>query len=133
VKTWQLALSYNKPIGGFHDSEGNQPSVLTNVGQVDQVFKNVDTALRHAGGAGWTQVYRVNSFHISLDDDALEAMVRNFKEWMPDNYPAWTCVQVCRLGDPGMRVEIEVSAFDPVGARVEGTSSSSNNLLSNDG
>jgi enamine deaminase RidA (YjgF/YER057c/UK114 family) len=40
-------------------------------------------------------------------------MTRNFKKWMPDHAPIWTCVGVTRLGDDDMRVEIEVSAFDP--------------------
>ncbi|KAJ5975148.1 hypothetical protein N7481_008855 [Penicillium waksmanii] len=109
--------------GGFHDSTGNESPDLTDAAQIDQAFKNIDTTLRHAGGARWSQVYRVNSFHISLDDEAIQAMVRNFKEWMPDNYPTWIVLQVCRLGDPRMRAEIEVSAFDPVGRRGEGTNS----------
>ncbi|KAJ5392415.1 hypothetical protein N7509_007905 [Penicillium cosmopolitanum] len=106
--------------GGFHDSKGNERPDLTDAAQINQAFKNIDTALRYADGAGWSQVYRVNSFHISLDDEAIEIMDRKFKEWMPDNYPTWTVLQVCRLGDPRMRVEIEVSAFDPVGGRREG-------------
>lgn len=48
-------------------------------------------------------------------------MVRNFKKWMPNNHPVWTCVQVGRLREDRMRVEIEVSAFDPEGAKEQGT------------
>lgn len=83
---------------------------------------NVDTALKDGGGTGWSQVYRVNSFHIALDEEAQDSMVRNFKRRMPDNHPTWTCVQVSRLGGPRMWVEIEVSAYDPEGAKKEGTS-----------
>lgn len=36
---------------------------------------------------------------------------------MPDNYPVWTCVQIGRLGEDRMRVEIEVSALGPEGAK----------------
>ncbi|BCS30711.1 uncharacterized protein APUU_81014S [Aspergillus puulaauensis] len=106
--------------GGYLDEKGTQPHTVPE--QIDQAFVNVDTALKDAGSAGWSQVYRVNSFHIALDDEAQDAMVRNFKKWMPDNHPTWTCVQVSRLGGPRMWVEIEVSAYDPEGAKKEGTS-----------
>lgn len=85
--------------------------------QIDQAFANVDLALRDAGGQGWGQVFRINSYHILLDDTAQDAMVRNFKKWMPDRHPTWTCVEVTRLGGgPRMRVEIEVAAWDEEGA-----------------
>lgn len=47
----------------------------------------------------------------------MSIMVRNFKKWMPDHQSLWTCVQVSKLGDPDMHVEIEVSAYDPEGAK----------------
>ncbi|KAI1439449.1 hypothetical protein ABKA04_007166 [Annulohypoxylon sp. FPYF3050] len=81
--------------------------------QIDQAFKNVDLALKHAGGKGWSQVYRVNSYHVPMNNEALEAMVRNFRKWVPDHEPIWTCVGVPRLGEDDMRVEIEVVAHDP--------------------
>jgi enamine deaminase RidA (YjgF/YER057c/UK114 family) len=80
--------------------------------QIDQAFENVDLALKDAGGKGWSQVFRVNSYHIPLNDEALQAMVRNFKKWMPDHQPIWTTIGVARLGLDDMRVEIEVSAHD---------------------
>lgn len=107
-------------IGGYLDEHGTQPETI--VEQIDQAYVNVDIALKDAGGAGWSQVYRVNSFHVQLDPVSQEAMVRNFKKWMPDNHPTWTCVQVGRLGGDNMWVEIEVSAFDHEGAKREGTS-----------
>ncbi|KAH6713243.1 endoribonuclease L-PSP [Leptodontidium sp. 2 PMI_412] len=85
--------------------------------QIDQAFANVDRNLKDAGGKGWSQVFRVNSYHIPLNNEALAAMTRNFKKWMPDHAPIWTCVGVTRLGDDDMRVEIEVSAYDPEGAK----------------
>jgi enamine deaminase RidA (YjgF/YER057c/UK114 family) len=106
--------------GGYLDEHGTQPRAVPE--QIDQAFVNVDIALKDAGGAGWSQVYRINSFHVSLDEEAQEAMVRNFKKWMPDNHPTWTCVQISRLGGERMWVEIEVSAYDPEGAKKEGTS-----------
>ncbi|CAG8180298.1 unnamed protein product [Penicillium nalgiovense] len=81
--------------------------------QIDQAFANVDLNLKHAGGKGWEQVFRVNSYHVPINDEALQAMVRNFKKWMPNHQPIWTCVGVTRLGEDDMRVEIEVVAHDP--------------------
>lgn len=81
--------------------------------QIDQAFENVDLNLKDAGGKGWDQVFRVNSYHVPINDEALEAMVRNFKRWMPNHQPIWTCVGVTRLGEDDMRVEIEVVAHDP--------------------
>ncbi|XHG05907.1 hypothetical protein AWENTII_009120 [Aspergillus wentii] len=107
-------------IGGYLDEKGTQPKTV--VEQIDQTFVNVENALTDAGGKGWSQVYRVNSFHVQLDEEAQEAMVRIFKKWMPDNHPTWTCVQIGRLGGPNMWVEIEVSAYDPEGAKEAGTS-----------
>ncbi|GAW11467.1 hypothetical protein ANO14919_008130 [Xylariales sp. No.14919] len=84
--------------------------------QIDQAFKNVELNLLDAGGKGWSQVYRVNSYHLPLNDEAVAAMVRNFRKYMPDHQPIWTCVGVTRLGEDDMRVEIEVVAHDSEGA-----------------
>ncbi|CAG8418423.1 unnamed protein product [Penicillium salamii] len=66
--------------------------------QIDQAFANVQLALKDAGGKGWSQVFRVNSYHVPLNDEAMHAMVRKFKEYMPNHQPIWTCVGVSRLG-----------------------------------
>ncbi|OTB09484.1 hypothetical protein M426DRAFT_18124 [Hypoxylon sp. CI-4A] len=81
--------------------------------QIAQAFRNVDRNLRDAGGKGWSQVFRVNSYHVPVNDEAINAMSRNFKIWIPDHDPIWTCVGVTRLGEDDMRVEIEVVAHDP--------------------
>ncbi|KAL1893856.1 hypothetical protein Cpir12675_003924 [Ceratocystis pirilliformis] len=96
------------PMTGVYKTEINA--------QIDQAFANVERCLRDAGGTGWQQVYRVNSYHLPLNNEALDAMVRNFKNYMPDHQPIWTCVGVTRLGEDDMRVEIEVVAHDPEGA-----------------
>ncbi|THW44170.1 hypothetical protein D6D22_04133 [Aureobasidium pullulans] len=83
--------------------------------QIDQAFDNCELNLRHAGGQGWSQVVRVNSYHVPINNEALDAMVRNFKKWMPNHQPIWTCVGVPRLGEDDMRVEIEVVAVDEDG------------------
>ena len=84
--------------------------------QIDQAFRNVELALKNAGGKGWSQVFRVNSYHVPLNDESLGAMVRNLQKWCPDHQPVFTCVGVTRLGTDNMRVEIEVRAYDPEGA-----------------
>lgn len=81
--------------------------------QIDQAFANVELNLKDAGGKGWEQVFRVNSYHVPINNEALEAMVRNFKRYMPNHQPIWTCVGVTRLGEDDMRFEIEVVAHDP--------------------
>ncbi|KAJ4299579.1 hypothetical protein N0V90_004825 [Kalmusia sp. IMI 367209] len=81
--------------------------------QIEQAFANVDLCLRDAGGKGWEQVFRVNSYHVPLNNEALGAMVKGFEKWMPGHRPIWTCVGVQRLGEDDMRVEIEVVAHDP--------------------
>ncbi|CAG9947868.1 unnamed protein product [Clonostachys rosea f. rosea IK726] len=100
--------------GSYLDEHGTQPKTIA--------FVNVDIALKDAGGAGWSQIHRVNSFHVQLDPVSQEPMIRNFKKWMPGSHPTWTCVHVGRLGGDSMWVEIEVSAFCPEGAKREGTS-----------
>ncbi|UDD59899.1 hypothetical protein AFCA_007316 [Aspergillus flavus] len=98
-------------IGGWNPVTGEiHPDVIT---QIDQAFANVDMNLKHAGGKGWEQVFRVDSYHIPLDYEALEAMVRNLKEYMPNHEPIWTVLGVSRLAEDDMRVEIEVVAHDP--------------------
>lgn len=72
----------------------------------------MDLNLKNAGGKGWDLVFRVNSYHVSLNNEALEAMVRKFKRHVPNHEPLWTVVGVSCLGEDDMRVEIEVVAHD---------------------
>ncbi|KAJ5906449.1 L-PSP endoribonuclease family protein [Penicillium subrubescens] len=81
--------------------------------EIDQTFENIELNLKNAGGKGWEQVFRVNSYHVPMDGEALGAMVRNFKKWMPGHQPIWTCVGVPKLAQDAMRVEIEVVAHVP--------------------
>ncbi|KAF2839934.1 L-PSP endoribonuclease family protein [Patellaria atrata CBS 101060] len=80
--------------------------------EIDQAFDNVNLALKDAGGKGWNQVFRINSYHTDMSYDALMHMIKNIRERMPDYQPLWTTVGVAKLTLEGMRVEIEVSAFD---------------------
>lgn len=59
------------------------------------------------------QVFRVNSYHVILDDKVMEHMVKCMKKWTPDHAPIWTCVGVTKLAFDDMKVEIEVVAYDP--------------------
>lgn len=97
------------PVTGVFEREINA--------QIDLAFANVERCLKDAGGKGWSQVFRVNSYHVPINDEALAAMVRNFRKYMPDHEPLWTCVGVTRLGEDDMRVEIEVVAHDPDGSK----------------
>ncbi|OAL43730.1 putative L-PSP endoribonuclease family protein [Pyrenochaeta sp. DS3sAY3a] len=97
--------------GGWDTNTGEYNTNIDE--QIQQAFKNVDVCLKDAGGTGWPQVYRVNSYHVPLNNEAIEIMIREFKKWMPDHSPIWTCVGVQRLGEDDMRVEIEVVAHDP--------------------
>lgn len=54
-------------------------------------------------------MYRVNSHDVSLDNEADEAMARNFRKWCPGQQPLYTCGGVTRLGEDDRRVEIGVS------------------------
>ncbi|GCB19902.1 2-iminobutanoate/2-iminopropanoate deaminase [Aspergillus awamori] len=97
--------------GGWDPSTGKiNPEINA---QIDQAFANVELTLKNAGGQGWSQVYRVNSYHLPLNDEALNAMVRNLKKYMPNHQPIWTCIGVSRLAYDDMRVEIEVTAHVP--------------------
>ncbi|KAL3440314.1 Endoribonuclease L-PSP/chorismate mutase-like protein [Aspergillus insuetus] len=67
--------------------------------QIDLAFANVERNLKDAGGKGWSQVFRVNSYHVPINNEALDAMVRNFKKYMPDHQPIRTCMGVTWLGE----------------------------------
>ncbi|KAI5867874.1 YjgF-like protein [Durotheca rogersii] len=83
--------------------------------EVDQAFENVDENLKHAGGKGWPQVYRVVTYSTNIKATH-QRIVDNFRKWMPDHQPVWTEIGVKELGMPTMHIEIEVEAFDPQGA-----------------
>ncbi|KAL8918471.1 MAG: hypothetical protein Q9172_005412 [Xanthocarpia lactea] len=100
--------------GGWDAFSGEMKKELSE--EIDQAFENVDRNLKDAGGKGWSQVFRVNSYNTDMSDEAFRHMVRNFKKWMPDHQPLLTCVGVTKLGIEGMHIELEVSAYDEEGA-----------------
>lgn len=101
-------------IGGWDPKTGEYPEDLD--AEIGQAFANVDLNLRDAGSTGgWKNVYRVNSYHVPLDDTVLAIMKKYFEKWMPDHQPIWTTIGVVNLGESSMRVEIEVVAQEPAG------------------
>ncbi|KAH0435686.1 endoribonuclease L-PSP [Colletotrichum camelliae] len=99
--------------GGWDPTTGKVHSDLSD--EIDQAFSNVDLALKDAGGKGWSQVFRIRLY--ALDEawtpEGMGRMVENMKKWAPDHAPILTGVGVSKLGQPGMRIEVEVSAYDP--------------------
>ncbi|KAF4124179.1 Enamine deaminase RidA [Geosmithia morbida] len=63
--------------------------------------------LRNVGDKGREQIYRDNSHHVLVNNEALAAMKR-----VLNREPTWACIGVRRLGDDDMRVEIEVVAHN---------------------
>ena len=92
------------------DPSGNIPPSLP--AQMDQVFKNVDAVLSHAGSKGWASVYSMTSYHVGLDEEHLKEMKRCMMEWMPDHQPLWTVIGVQRLAVEAYMVEVVVKAHE---------------------
>lgn len=114
-------LTYISATGGWKAVESDPVSLedafpVDIKAEIEQAFRNVDLALKMAGGKGWSQVFRVNSHHTDLTNEVTALMSENFKKWMPDHQPIWTEIGVAKLGAEGMNVEIEVLAHDPEGA-----------------
>lgn len=95
--------------GGWNPTSGEIKKDLHE--EIDQAFENVDYNLKNAGGQGWSQVFRVHTYHTDMSDEALEHMVKNLRKWMPDHQPVLTVVGVAKLGREDMRIEVEVSAY----------------------
>jgi enamine deaminase RidA (YjgF/YER057c/UK114 family) len=63
----------------------------------------------------WSHVADVSSCRVPDADGqiagATAEVLRQFKLRVPNHKPIWTCLGAAVLGDPGMRVEIRVTAF----------------------
>ena len=81
--------------------------------EIAQAFQNVERTLATAG-ASWEHVVHVNSYHVGgFPPEVNEAMVKLYRQYMPNHAPIWTQVGVETLGLPTMRIEIRVTAIVP--------------------
>jgi enamine deaminase RidA (YjgF/YER057c/UK114 family) len=107
-------ITFNTRPGGWDPNTGVIPTNLTE--EINQCFANIDLNLTHAGGKGWSQVFKITTYHVGINEETMAAMSVNVRKWMPDHAPLWTLLGVERLALPEMHVEIEVTAHDPEGS-----------------
>ncbi|KAH6907411.1 endoribonuclease L-PSP, partial [Coprinopsis sp. MPI-PUGE-AT-0042] len=99
----------SQPSGLLANADGHFPSRLPLPPK--STFRNVDLALKTAGGKGWSHVYRVVIYSVDcMNDEGFEAMIRDLKEWMLDHRSPFNLFGIKELALEGMRVEIEVVA-----------------------
>lgn len=80
--------------------------------QIRQTFRNVAVTLAE-GGASWSDVVELNSYHVGLRDQA-DALLEVAADFLEDPYPAWTAVGVTELFPPDAIVEIRCIAVFPL-------------------
>lgn len=115
---WEAVAGYSRAVrvGPFIHIAGttawNEHGDIVGVGdpyaQATQILRNIERALRTAG-ARLEDVVRTRAF--VTDIDRWQAVARAHREFFADIRPALTMVQVSRLVDPRMLVEIEADAI----------------------
>lgn len=85
IRRRRLYRHYREPVG-LDVHTGEVPKDFTK--EIDQIFANVDYSLKHAGGRGWPQVFRMTSYHTNMGSrDWDEPMISNFKKWVLYHQP----------------------------------------------
>ena len=98
VLSGQVALDESGSLVGGGDAEE----------QSRQIYRNIQTALRHLGG-DLADVVKLTVYDTDIDAHT-EAIRRARREFFKDEYPASTKIQVERLADREFLLEIDATA-----------------------